>query len=424
MTAACDTTASIGSDAFDELRAAVGRFFTDPAARTNPTSLYGRLVREAPVLNLGPMWLVSGFDELTWLSGRHELRSFPSVRGRVMPITQVPSLATSLALMFPMRDGADHRRLKGLATTAFSPRRIAQLQELIEDSVDTILDRAMARGEMDAVTDLALPLPVAVSTVMLDIPVSDRGHVREWAMLVRRQLLRYDQDADEVAFVEAQLRDFAFFVRSLCDIRRRHPGEDLISDLASAADADQLSADELVAFVLLLFVNGLETLTAGLTMAVWEFLQHPEERLAAAGDRAHAEALFDESVRLHSPVRFSARVLIADVVLDGHRLREGDVVALCYAAANRDPRRFLDPDRFNPMRPRSRHLGFGHGAHYCLGAPLSLATGACVLERIARLGNSLTTDITPATMAWSPALAFNTLDSLPLRLAPSMTTGA
>jgi cytochrome P450 len=319
-------------------------------------------------------------------------------------------------LMFPVRDGADHRRLKSLATTAFTPRRIAQLNDVIEDSVDAVLAKAMARGGMDIVADLALTLPVAISTAMLDIPAGDRNQVHDWAMLVRRQLFRYDQDADEIASVEAGLQDLAFFVRSLCDSRRQHPGQDLISDLALAADAGQLSADELVAFVLLLFVNGLETLTAGLTMAIWEFLQHPEERSAVADDRTYAEAVFNEIIRLHSPVRFSARTLIADVILDGHRLLADDVVALCYAAANRDPRQFPDPDRFNPMRMRSRHLGFGHGAHYCLGAALSLATGACVLERLAKLGDKLTTDITPATVAWSPVLAFTTLESLPVRM--------
>lgn len=422
MSAPRDSTASIDSPAFDELRAAAGRFFSDPAARRNPAAFYGRLVREAPVLNLGPAWLVSGFDEVTWLSARDALRSLPSMGGRIMPTTLIPSLATWFALMLPMRDGADHRRLRGLASTAFSPGRIAQLNKLIEDSVDAVLRPAEARGQMDVVSDLAQQLPVTVSTAMLDVPDGDRRQVHEWAMMVQRQFLRYDQHTDEVAFIEAQLRDLVVFVRSLCDTRRRRPGEDLISALVSAADADQLSADELIAFILLLFVNGLEALSAGLTMGVWELLRHPEHRSVVAGDRAYAEAVFDEAIRLHSPVRFSARTLVDDVVLGDCRLRKGDVVTLCFGAANRDPRRYSDPDRFDPTRARRRHLGYGHGAHYCLGAPLSLATGACVLERLSRLGDRLTTHITSATLAWSPSLAFTTLESLPVRLAPSTTT--
>lgn len=411
------TRTSGDTHSLNELRTATGRFFSDPSARVNPASLYSRLVREAPVLDLGPMWLVSGFDELTRLSGHREVRSFPSVRDCILPLTPVPSLATSLALMLPMRDGAEHRQLKGLATATFSASRIAQLRELIEASVDAILERAMARGEMDVVTDLALPLPVAISTAMLDVPAGDRDQVRRWAMLVRQQTLRYSQNAAEIDSVETQLREFALFVRSLCDIRRQNPGTDLISHLASAADAGQLSADELVAYILMLFVNGLETLTAGLTMAIWELLQRPEERTAAAVCRDHAEALFDETIRLHSPVRFSARTLVADIELGGHRLRAGDVVALFYSAANRDPRRFPDPDHFDSKRALGRHLGFGHSAHYCLGAALSLAVGAIVLERLAQHGDRLTTDVTPATAAWNPSLAYNTLESLPVRLA-------
>lgn len=412
---------AIAPSAQSDIAAEARRFFADPSVRANPAPLYERLLGEAPVLALGPMWLVSGFDEITWLSAHPDVRSFPAVRGRVLPMTLIPTLATWSALMFPMRDGADHRRLKSLATIAFSPQRIARIHGLIEDCVDNLLARAKARGEMEVVADLALPLPIAVSSAMLDVPAGDRDQVHAWAMLVLRQIMRYDQSAEEVAQVEAQLRDFAAFVSSLCDARRRHPGEDLISDLAAAAALGRISADEVIAFVLLLFVNGLETLTSGLTVATWELLQHPEERLAAASDRAHAEAMFDEALRLHSPVRFSARTLAADVTLGGHRLREGSVAALCYAAANRDPTRFPDPARFDPRRPRMRHLGFGHGAHYCLGARLSLVTGACVLERLAKLGDQLTTDVTPETMAWSPSLAFNTLESLPLRLSPPAT---
>jgi cytochrome P450 len=415
-----ETKVSAVSPAVDDLRAAVGRFFSDPGARANPALLYARLVQEAPVLELGPLWLVSGFDEVMWLSGRHEMRSFPAVGGQILPMSGIPSLARWSALMLPMRDGADQRRLRGLATSAFSPRRISELNAVIEQCIDEILAQAMMRGEMDVVDDLAVPLPVAISAAMLDVAPSDRNQVKEWAMLARKQMFRYDQNTEEVALVEAQLQDFSLFVRSLCEVRRRHPGDDLISDLASAGDAGLLSPDELVAFVLLLFMNGLETLTAGLTMGVWEFLQHAEERVAVAADRAYAEAVFDEAVRLHSPSRFSARTLASDVELNGHRLREGNVVALCYAAANRDPRRFPNADRFDPKRPRTRHLGFGHGIHACLGAVLSLSAGACVLERLAKYGGRLTTDLTPATVAWSPALAFTTLESLPVRLAPSM----
>jgi cytochrome P450 len=409
--------AEVNTHGLDGVRAAAVKFFADPAARTDPAMLYGQLTRKAPVLDLGPVWLVSGFDEVTWLSARGGLRSFPSLRGRIFPMTLAPSLATLVALMLPVRDGADHRQLKGLVTPTFSLRRMPHLKRLIEDSVDTILDQATERGEMDVVNDLALPLPVAISTAMLGIPASDREQVYKWVTLVVRQFFRYGQSTVEVELVEAQLREFAGYVRSLCDIRRQQPGEDLISDLAAAADAGQLSTDELVAYVLLLFMNGLETLAAGLTMAIWELLQHPEERPLIDRDRNRAEAVFEEAIRLHSPVRFSARTLTEDVELDGHRLREGDVVVLFFSAANRDPRHFPDPDRFDPARARGHHIGFGHGAHHCLGASLSLVAGATVLERIARHGDALTTDITPSTAAWSLSLPYTTLESLPVRVA-------
>jgi cytochrome P450 len=184
-----------------------------------------------------------------------------------------------------------------------------------------------------------------------------------------------------------------------------------------SAEAGHLSQDELFAFVLLLFVNGLETLTAGLTMATWELLQHREDASAIANDSAYAESIFDEAVRLHSPVRFSGRTLTANVELNGHQLHAGDVVALFFAAANRDPRQFTQPDSFNPRRPRVRHAGFGHGAHFCLGAQLSLVAGAVVLQQLAKFGDGLHTEVTQENMAWSPSLAFNTLTTLPVQLS-------
>jgi cytochrome P450 len=402
--------------ALGDLRAAAGRFFSDPSVRAEPASFYSRLVREAPILDLGHLWLVSGFDEIACLLAHRELRSFPSVGGRVVPMTLVPSLATWLALMLPVSDGARHRRLRQLAAATFSPSRIASLEALIEENVDAILDQASVAGTMDIVADLALPLPLAISTAMLDIPLDDRAYVHEWALLVRRQLLCYSQDAAEVAVVEGELRECVSYIRSLCKVRRDHPGEDLISDLVSAADAGQLSNDELIAYVLMLFVNGLETLTAGLTMAVWELLQRPDQRTAVSRDRNYAKAVFDEAIRLHTPVRFSARTLAADIRIAGHRLCQGDVVALFFSAANRDPRRFAEPDQFAPARQRGRHLGFGYGGHYCLGASLSLFVGAIVLQRLAQLHGPVTTDVTPATALWSSALAYNTLASLPIRI--------
>ncbi len=409
------TTAPVNARAV-ELGAAAAEFFADPTVRAEPSSLYGRLVRDAPILDLGHLWLVSGFDELTQLLTRRELRSFPSVGGQVFPMSLVPSLATWLALMLPVSDGARHRGLKQLAAATFSPSRIATLEKLIEDNVEDILDQARVCGAIDIVADLAVPLPLAISTAILDIPQEDRARVHEWALLVRRQLLCYSQDATEIALAEAELQKCASYIRSLCEVRREHPGQDLISDLVSAASAACLSNDELVAYVLMLFVNGLETLTSGLTMAVWELLQRPNERSAVARDRDYAEAVFDEAIRLHTPVRFSARTLAADITIGGYRFREGDVVALFFSAANRDPRRFAEPDQFMLTRRRGRHLGFGYGVHYCLGASLSLSVGATVLQRMARLQGPVTTDVTAETASWSPSLAYNTLASLPLRI--------
>lgn len=400
----------------DELIIAARRFFSDPSARVDPAPLYRGLLQHASVLDLGPIWLVSGFDEIAWLSRRRELRSFAAVGGQVLPLSQIPSLAKWFLDMLPMRDGEDHRRLKRLAESTFSPHGVANADGVIRRCVDSLLDRAVTNGNVDIVADLAQPLPLAISTAMLDIPVADRAQVQEWALLVQRQFLRYGQDIEEVARVEAELYNFTAFLQSICAARRKRPGDDLLSSLVRAADDGLLTHDELVAFILLLFVNGLETLTAAITMSIWELLQNPGERAAVASDRAYGEAFFNEAIRFHSPVRFTARTLRGEVAVGRHRLHEGDVVAFFYAAANRDPSRFEDPDRFNPLREPGRHIGFGQGPHHCIGESLAVAAGGYVLQRIAQLGDRLVTDVTRETMAWSPALALAKVESLPVRI--------
>lgn len=417
----------------DTLRHELTRFIQQPAAQQDPPALYRRLLAEAPVLDLGRVHVVSGYEEIVTVLMNPGTAVDPTAVG--LPRAGSTALARVVNRMLPMRDGADHSRLKRLATTAFSARRLEQIRERVETTAGRLLDPLIASGSFDVVADLAVPLPVAVSCAILDIPDSEQDRVTGWARLVARSLLEdYGGDTedgsgsreDAVARLDAEFEEFRAYVEELCAARAARPGDDLISRLAAARAAGGLDDDDLLAFVVMLLANGLETLTSGLALAVWQLLQTPglAERLRERPE--DAAAVFDEAQRFGSPVRASARALTRAVEVGGTVVPAGRVALLLYAAANRDPRRFPDPDRFDPDRTELRHLAFGHGPHHCLGAPLSLMAGAAVLRRLAAAtaDRDLSTPLTADTAPWSTRFVFAGLRELPLHCPPRAAVAA
>ncbi|MFD9129459.1 cytochrome P450 [Kitasatospora sp. NPDC059571] len=402
----------------DTLRHELTRFIQQPAAQQDPPALYRRLLAEAPVLDLGRVHVVSGHEEIVTVLMHPGTAVDPTAVG--LPRAGATALSRIVDRMLPMRDGADHTRLKRLATTAFGARRLEQMRPRIEAAADRLLAPLLAAGTFDVVADLAVPLPVAVSCAILDIPDTEQDRVTGWARLVSQSLLDDFGDRaapDRIAELDAGFEEFRDYVEELCAARAAAPGDDLISRLAAARADGRLDDEDLLAFVVMLLANGLETLTSGLALAVWELLSSP-----ALADRIReqpdcAQAVFDEAQRLGSPVRASARALTRDVAVGGTVIPAGRVALLLYAAANRDPRRYADPDRFDPDRAELRHLAFGHGPHHCLGAPLSLMAGAAVLRGLAEAGRSraLSTPLTPATLRPSGQFVFGGMRELPLR---------
>jgi cytochrome P450 len=403
----------------DSLRHELARFIQSPSARRDPPGLYRRLLATAPVLDLGRVHVVSGYDEIITVLMHPGSVVDPSAIGLVRSGSS--ALADVVARMLPLRDGRDHTRLKRLATTAFSARRLAVIDRRIAGTTERLLTPLLESGSFDLVADFAVPLPVAVSCSILDIPEQDRHRVTGWAGLVARSLLDPDPGEPEAAALDAEFEEFRDYVEQLCARRAAHPGEDLISRLTVARAEGRLDPEDLLAFVVMLFANGLETLTSGLAVAVWHLLRTPGLMELVRTRPELAQDVFDECQRLGAPVRASARAVTTDVTVGGTVLPAGTVTLLLYAAANRDPRRFPDPDRFDPGRAERRHLAFGHGPHHCLGAPLSLMAGATVLRTMAAAGahRRITTPLTEETAPWSEQFVFGGLRSLPILSPPA-----
>jgi cytochrome P450 len=326
-------------------------------------------------------------------------------------------MADILDKMLPMRAGAEHARLRGLVSTAFSARSAEALRERINSEIETLLVPSRQSGQLEVVGDIAQPLPVAISCAMLAVPSCDRAQVMAWATLISTSLFLPAAGAEVGAELDRELPKLAAYIRGLCAARAGGDGNDLISVLLRAHEAGGLDEDELFAFVVMLFVNGLETLTAGLTVAAWRLLRHPEHAARLAEDRSYCVAFFDEAQRLNAPVRASGRTVVRDVQVAEHTLPAGSALMLLYAASSYDPRRFSDPERFDPDRRDRRHLAFGHGPHHCLGAPLSLLAGGELLHALA--GQGLLQAASDHD-DWDTSLAFGGLRRLPVRLSPSL----
>jgi cytochrome P450 len=265
-------------------------------------------------------------------------------------------------------DPPRHRQLRSLATQAFTPRVVAQLAPRIEAITNELLEKVpMTGGELDVVRDLAYPLPVTVIAELLGIPSEMRADFKRWS-----DALVSDDGEEGRSGVFTELKNmYAYFTQVLQE-RRQHPQKDLISDLLVAeVDGQRLSDVELLGFCALLLVAGNETTTNLIGNSVLCFDRNPDVVERLRNDPALIPGAIEEVLRYISPVKAMARFTKAEATLGDQRIPEKQVVIAWMASANRDEAQFPDADRFDIQREPNRHLAFGHGIHFCLGAPLA-----------------------------------------------------
>lgn len=318
-------------------------------------------------------------------------------------------------------DGDDHRRLRGLATKAFTPRRVAAMRPWIEELTADLLAALPGHADADGVVDLrrhfAYPLPMGVICELLGVDAAYRDRLHH---LTHRMVSTSSAAADAMA---AQREIHAILGQVVTD-RRRRPGEDLTSALIAARDdglhdgGERLDDAELTGTLLLMIVAGHETTLNLITNAVRALSGHPEQlALVLAGDVSW-DAVVEETLRWDSPVsNFPFRYPTTDLVVDGVPVPRGTPVLAAYAAAGRDPREYGPAaDRFDITRPDTRHLAFGHGAHYCLGAPLARLEAVIALRALYAAHPAVTLAVPDDTLPPLPGFIGNSVAALPVRL--------
>jgi cytochrome P450 len=311
------------------------------------------------------------------------------------------------------RDPPHHTRLRDAVSWAFTARAVEALRPHVQAHVDALLDRVASAGRMDVVAELAEPLPRTVIGELLGIPEAHRIACAAWSSTIARSLdaLPIPEDYPLVAEGQTARRALGTYVRLLIASRRAEPRADVLSTLVAAADEDGLLSDsELVAMAVLLLVAGTETTVSLIATAVWALLSHPGELARLREAPWLLPAAVEEALRWESPVQRTWRIAAADVEVGGQRMPAGTLVVLLLGAANRDPARFADPDRFDLLRRDLGHLAFGAGVHRCLGAFLArLETQVAVSALLRRWPTlRLATD----RPAWRPTATLRGLATL------------
>jgi cytochrome P450 len=362
----------------------------DPGHRAHPYPIY-RQLRERGPLQLPDSNLVvfSSFTDCDEV-----LRHPSSCSDRLKSTAAQQAIAAGQEARpfgtpgFLFLDPPDHTRLRKLVSKAFSPKVVRALETDITALVDALLDAVATPGRFEVIADLAYPLPVAVICRLLGVPIEDEPKFSWASALLAQGLDPFIAFAGQPQGFEERMEAGLWlrgYLRDLLRQRRADPGEDLMSGLIAVEEAgDQLTEDEIVATCNLLLVAGHETTVNLIANAVLAMLRQPEHWAALGRDSSRAPAIVEETLRYDPPVQLVGRIAGEDMSIGGVDVPRGETMMLLLAAAHRDPAVTERPDEFDPSRAAIRHLAFGLGPHFCLGAPLARLEANVALSAVTK----------------------------------------
>jgi len=379
--------------------------------RTNPHPVYARLRERGPVHRVRlpgidshyETWLVVGYEEARAALADPRLAKDGSKIG--MTFLDEELIGNHLLTVDPPQ----HTRLRGLVSRAFTMRRVEELRPRIQRITDDLLDEMIPRGRADLVDSFAYPLPITVICELLGVPEMDRAEFRKMST---EAVAPTSSESEHAAFT----RLAEYLVELIEDKRCAGPTGDLLSDLirTTAEDGDRLSVAELRGMAFVLLIAGHETTVNLISGAVHTLLTHPTQLAALRADMSLVDAAVEETLRYEGPVenatfRFAAETL----EIAGTKIVRGDAVMVGLTAADRDGLRYPDPDRFDLHRDTRGHLAFGHGIHYCLGAPLARLEARTAIRTLLERAPDLALDGPPGD--WLPGMLIRGVRSLPVR---------
>lgn len=388
----------------------------DPEVLANPYPLYHRLRSEDPV-HWDPFlhaWVVTRYADVITVFQRFSAERTPTPEQlTALGLENLAPLAQVMVRQMLFLDPPAHGRVRGLASKAFTPRRVEVLRSHIQDIANRLLDAVQEQGHMDVMAAVARPLPAIVTAEMLGVPITAWEQLTAWSTDFAQVLGNFQHNPERAAQVLRSLHDMLAYFHAAVRDYREHPRDGLIGAMLDAeVDGDRLSEDEVVANVIVTMVGGQETTTNLIGNGILSLLRHRDQYDRLRADFSLVPSAVEELLRYESPSQHTARLAPEDVELGGKLIRKRQAVIAVMGAANRDPERFPDPDRLDIGRKDNRHVAFAWASHFCFGAPLARIEGQIVFETMLRRMPGMA--LAQEQLTWRENLGLRGLTALPV----------
>jgi cytochrome P450 len=377
----------------------------------NPYPVYEKLRQSDPILNLqfpdGRFgWLISSYEEA--VEALKDSRFSKDV-AKAMGQEQTSVFSTNMLFSDP----PDHKRLRGLVQKGFTPKRIADMRDHIQEIADNLLDAVSSKDTIDLIDEYAFKLPIIVISEILGVPTEDQDKFRVWSNSI---IGASNQEMNEQ--VVQHMNEFIAYLKDWFAKVREQPGDDMISQLVIAENqGDRLSEQELYGVVTLMIIAGHETTVNLIGNGVLALLEHPEQRKLLQEQPELIHGAIEEMLRYNGPVEFStSRWAAEDMDFHGVHMKKGDLVVIALNSANRDASQFEDPDIFDITREKSQHLAFGKGIHLCLGAPLARLEGEIAINTLIRRYPNFELQRDIDELEWRPGMIVRGVKEIPISL--------
>ena len=390
-----------------------------PQFKANPFDLMANLRASQPVFRTAlpdktPVWLLTLYEDVAGLLKderfvKDKRKAMTPDQLRKMP--WVPPMFRPLERNMLDLDPPDHTRLRTLVHKAFTPSLVAQMRERIQILSDELLTQVIHKGKCDLIRDYALPLPMTIITEILGVPTRDRNKFHKWSKAV----VSLSSPSPTVRVIP-NVWMFLRYLRKFFNRRRQDPRDDLTSALIKAEEAgERLSSDELLAMVFLLLIAGHETTVNLIGNGMLALFEHPETMNRLRQEPSRIKTAVEELVRYTSPVFMSSeRYASEDVTIHGITIPRGEMTLGVIGSANRDEKIFHNPDELDITRDPNKHLSFGHGIHFCLGAPLARLEAEIAINTLLRRIPDLRLSIPANSLRWRSSMILRGLESLPV----------
>ncbi|EJR62485.1 hypothetical protein IIO_02416 [Bacillus cereus VD115] len=365
-------------------------------------------------IEIGKEWLITRYEDALPLLKDNRLKKdqanvFPQdTKNMYLEVDNSDHLTTHML----NSDPPNHSRLRSLVQKAFTPKMISQLDGRIQRIADDLISEIERKGTLNLVDDYSFPLPIIVISEMLGIPKEDQAKFRIWSHAV----IASPETPEEIKETEKQLSEFITYLQYIVDVKRKNPKEDLVSALILAENEGQkLSARELYSMIMLLIVAGHETTVNLITNTVLALLENPKQLQLLKDNPKLIDSAIEEGLRYYSPVEVTtARWAAEPFQIHDQTIQKGDMVIIALASANRDETVFENPEVYDIMRENNRHIAFGHGSHFCLGAPLARLEAKIAITTLFKRIPELQIKGDREDIKWQGNYLMRSLEELPL----------